>query len=794
MTDITANVIVSMPSQLFTMARSFKAVANGKIYIGKIDTDPVNPENQIQVYVENEDGSHVPVSQPIIINAAGYPVYNGQIAKFVTVQGHSMAVYDAYGSQQFYFPNVLKYDPSSKFPYLDINLLNLWDKYSKLPGYNLIGYFKPGVTINNPCDVVLHLDSATVYRYTATIPHTITSDEEPSGFWLPVKEGIEAASSADMTRLISEGHYIIEKNADFLIPGLIPGSYNRSDRSFSDGYEFRYGGIKHQKQPFGVFEDACVLTAVAATRDAEHFTGILGAGTGQSLAQYGSTDTAATYFENTALPPLYTLTGAIFSTTGASSITIDPAKVRINMTAVVIGSSKTWFGLIRGFNSSSITVDGWYEKTSGTQSTPSGTLYISPVYRVWGNNTVVTVPEDAAATSAVGMEVMLNLYKDGTGSDSQVYKAINNNAFNPDEIVDSAYQAVGKFGKAHDVWPGSTYSYRSWGATSYGFFSDHDQSGIKILTPNAAAFVLASQVDGVGEETNVLIIDPAGSITQTNRKGVNEIAAQFGPNGAAGVVIRQQASGGANASDAVMFVGKSSATDRSINCAGTVNSSGADYAEYFYKSEGCGDIKPGDICGIDADGNITDRYDSAVSFMVKSTNPCLVGGDTWLQSERPEYPSQEWAEWEKKLRKQKPVKPEYSMVLAMIRSGMSQEEAESVYAEYFRSYEAELVSWNSEQEWARNNEPDMESAEYKQWIASSEEERKKVDRLAFCGRVPVNVIGGNPGEYLIPQRDSNGGISGVYISEPSFIDYRKAVGRVVSVNESKEVTITVLVH
>ncbi|EES1989190.1 phage head-binding domain-containing protein [Escherichia coli] len=111
MTDITANVIVSMPSQLFTMARSFKAVANGKIYIGKIDTDPVNPENQIQVYVENEDGSHVPVSQPIIINAAGYPVYNGQIAKFVTVQGHSMAVYDAYGAQQFNFPNVLKYDP-----------------------------------------------------------------------------------------------------------------------------------------------------------------------------------------------------------------------------------------------------------------------------------------------------------------------------------------------------------------------------------------------------------------------------------------------------------------------------------------------------------------------------------------------------------------------------------------------------------------------------------------------------------------------------------------------------------
>lgn len=111
MSDISANVTVSMPSQLFTMARSFKAVTNGEIYIGKIDTDPTIPANQIQVYIENEDGSLVPVAQPIIINAGGYPVYNGQISKFVTVQGHSMAVYDAYGVQQFYFPNILKYNP-----------------------------------------------------------------------------------------------------------------------------------------------------------------------------------------------------------------------------------------------------------------------------------------------------------------------------------------------------------------------------------------------------------------------------------------------------------------------------------------------------------------------------------------------------------------------------------------------------------------------------------------------------------------------------------------------------------
>ncbi len=111
MIDINAKVVISMPSQLFTLANSFEAAANGKIYIGKIDTDPTIPTNQIQVYIKNSDGSTVPVTQPITINAGGYPVYNGQIAKFVTVEGYSMAVYDSNNVRQFYYPNVLKYDP-----------------------------------------------------------------------------------------------------------------------------------------------------------------------------------------------------------------------------------------------------------------------------------------------------------------------------------------------------------------------------------------------------------------------------------------------------------------------------------------------------------------------------------------------------------------------------------------------------------------------------------------------------------------------------------------------------------
>ncbi|MFS3317578.1 phage tailspike protein [Escherichia coli] len=75
------------------------------------DTDPTIPANQIPVYIESETGDLIPTAQPIVINAGGYPVYNGQISKFVTVQNYSMAVYDAYGSQQFYFPDIAKYDP-----------------------------------------------------------------------------------------------------------------------------------------------------------------------------------------------------------------------------------------------------------------------------------------------------------------------------------------------------------------------------------------------------------------------------------------------------------------------------------------------------------------------------------------------------------------------------------------------------------------------------------------------------------------------------------------------------------
>ncbi len=143
MANIIPNIVVAMPTQPFTLSRSLKAAAGGKVYLGQIDKDPTIPENQVQVYLSNEDGTFVPVPQPVIINAGGFPVYNGMPARFVTVEGQSMAVYDANNSLQFYHPNVLKYSPDQ-----------LRAELSTSGGPNLVGVNLPAVGVSTLQDTI----------------------------------------------------------------------------------------------------------------------------------------------------------------------------------------------------------------------------------------------------------------------------------------------------------------------------------------------------------------------------------------------------------------------------------------------------------------------------------------------------------------------------------------------------------------------------------------------------------------------------------------------------------------
>jgi hypothetical protein len=83
-----------------------------------------------------------------------------------------------------------------------------------------------------------------------------------------------------------------------------------------------------------------------------------------------------------------------------------------------------------------------------------------------------------------------------------------------------------------------------------------------------------------------------------------------------------------NGNATAIMIGRNTSTLRSINAGGTINASGADYAEYMIKAT-TDAIAKGDIAGVNSQGKLTNIFEDSVSFVVKSTDPSYVGGDTW---------------------------------------------------------------------------------------------------------------------------------------------------------------------
>lgn len=208
---------------------------------------------------------------------------------------------------------------------------------------------------------------------------------------------------------------------------------------------------------------------------------------------------------------------------------------------------------------------------------------------------------------------------------------------------------------------------------------------------------------------------------------------------------------GYNTAAAAMWVGKNSSTGRSINAGGTINASGADYAEYMTKADECGVIAAGEVCGVTPDGKLTKRYADAIAFVVKSTDPAYVGGDTWGSEvqigARPQEPVLDLPEYEGQ---EKPkARTAHDKKVAA---------AKAAHQKVMRSYEV-----------ARN-----------EWDARYEQARAKVDRIAFCGQVPLKINGlFMAGDYAVAVRNG-GGIKAVAVpeSEITFEQYRRRLGRV----------------
>lgn len=203
--------------------------------------------------------------------------------------------------------------------------------------------------------------------------------------------------------------------------------------------------------------------------------------------------------------------------------------------------------------------------------------------------------------------------------------------------------------------------------------------------------------------------------------GSDSAAAVFIARDSAGTMAFQNgnmnsATGTASSNAHVFTVNKDSSSSRSINAAGTVNASGADYAEYMVKANEDDIISKGEVCGINKEGKLTKRFSESIYFMVKSTDPSYVGGDTWFCVE----PSS------------------------------------------FSSKEEHALACNAA--------------------------RKKVDRIAFSGQVPVIVHNSvQPGDYLVPREGPNDSIEchGLRAADVTLDDLKKKVGVVFSTKDGK---------
>lgn len=306
------------------------------------------------------------------------------------------------------------------------------------------------------------------------------------------------------------------------------------------------------------------------------------------------------------------------------------------------------------------------------------------------------------------------------------------------------------------------------GAPAYTRVGDTD-TGIYFPSANAmgiaCAGALVAQITSVGISigttvaTAALAAQGSGSInafTAYNQGGNYMLSTGAGTLGVAT---------GESAVNSMVLVRKDSTTNRSINAAGTINASGADYAEYEKKAPGCGVIATGQVIGFDVNGQITDLWASVASrFGVKSTDPTIVGGDKWGTEEA--------------LGMQRPVPPAAPELLPIL----------SVGVDFFADLAAENATLAQ-----FDTDTKSHQAELATFAAKIEAARQTVDRIAYAGKCPCNVLGANVGDYIVPAADGLA-IKGVPTAAPTFDQYRAAVGRVVSLLPDGRCTIALMVH
>lgn len=286
---------------------------------------------------------------------------------------------------------------------------------------------------------------------------------------------------------------------------------------------------------------------------------------------------------------------------------------------------------------------------------------------------------------------------------------------------------------------------------------------------------------------------------------------------------------GANAAACSVGIGSNTSTGRSINAGGTINASGADYAEYE-RNNGL-KISKGSIVGFKADGTLTLTYREAIRFGVKSTDPSYVGGDVWGSEDqvgkRPQEPIYTAPVYQGAPHPgEKPAAPvlslpdqpsqqqgesddTYAVRLAhwqelVVNTQAAYDKSLAAHEQAMADWDAAFAAWQADDDKHRAAVIAAESAHrlrvdqfesdkivFEQKLEAA---RQLVDRIAYSGKVPVNVTGAAPGGYIIAAEDEAGEIIGEFVADPDFAQYKKAVGRVNRILEDGRCEVAVIVH
>ena len=423
-----------------------------------------------------------------------------------------------------------------------------------------------------------------------------------------------------------------------------------------------------------------------------------------------------------------------------TSYTLDVSGTGRFTSTLLVGGAATFSGFvgINGSPATSFPLEAYINSSTAYSSTSRGN-----VMRVYNSNTSANIfagiELGGAGTANDGL-AGLNAVVTGSGSAALTFYTRDSNTFAERMRITSAGNVGigttapnGKLDVKGNA-AGTTSLQLDWGGATYGNFIQSYGGGSYdrlSLIGNDIIFAGSGPTERMRLASNGGLVIGDTSITGTTKLkaisggAVNGNPLMFVDNGIYNAIgLYSAGADGYSGAVCVMIMGRNTTNNRSINAGGTINASGNDYAEYMTKAIE-DNIAKGDVVGVNANGLLTNIFADAKSFVVKSTDPSYVGGDTWGNVD---------------------------IIGKLPLEATDEEKAE---------YEAKI-----------------------------ELARAKVDRVAFSGQVPCNVLGANVGDYIIPIND-NGTIKGQAVTNPTFEQYQLSVGKVWKIMEDGRAWIAV---